>query len=57
MVSDFTFHTNKEAIQHWIAVDCSGRTLQKGVTKLASPSELLSHSHVKINRRNEAGMC
>jgi hypothetical protein len=54
---DFAFHMKREGSEQWILVHYSRKTLHKGVTKLASPSELLSHSRVKINRRKEVGMC
>jgi len=47
---------NKEATERWFVEHRSRKTLQNGITKLAPPSELLSHSRVKISRRNEARM-
>lgn len=47
---------NMEATERWFVEHRSRKTLQNRITKLASPSELLAHSRVKINRRNEARM-
>ena len=56
VIMNSIFHMNREATERWFVEHRSRKKLQNGIKKLASPSELPSHSRVKINRRNEARM-